>query len=460
MNYFIKLFRTHDELSPRNFRVKNLSLFLIFPAAIIMGDLRYLDQEMSLFGIDSITLILMAYGLGWGVALFVKEQRLMSLLKYMAILSAVLLPFQIFMEVGTTRLWIYLVFHIANGVCVACGFYLFAFVNNNVERFFAIAIAQAYYAFIYTFWDIGHVAGFLKTAGSALVMALLVVVALMPKPTQDSPPQTGESGKGSGAPLVMGIDVMYFLIMHMMMYIEYDETRAISFIYGIGSFVSLALILIIQLKVNKNALTIWNLCLILSVLGTAALLINHAVMINLGSFAYGVGDGMGYVIVFYMLGGALKQSKSYHMYRLCCLITFIEYFVLSAALEYVYAEVDVPNHYLAFAVIFLLVCVCFLIAPALQKKLFDANWTDGYHLMDMSKYKEALAEVEQINVVDRLGLTPREKELFTLLRTDMSPKEIFSELKISRGTYNFHSTNLYRKLGIQSRTELMVKYSE
>ena len=55
-------------------------------------------------------------------------------------------------------------------------------------------------------------------------------------------------------------------------------------------------------------------------------------------------------------------------------------------------------------------------------------------------------------------LTSREREIFTLLLTDKPPKEIASFLKVSYYTVDFHRKNLYRKLGIQSRTELFAKY--
>ena len=55
-------------------------------------------------------------------------------------------------------------------------------------------------------------------------------------------------------------------------------------------------------------------------------------------------------------------------------------------------------------------------------------------------------------------LTSREREILSLLLTDKPPKEIASFLKVSYYTVDFHRKNLYRKLGIQSRTELFAKY--
>ncbi|MDR2597607.1 MAG: helix-turn-helix transcriptional regulator, partial [Treponema sp.] len=55
-------------------------------------------------------------------------------------------------------------------------------------------------------------------------------------------------------------------------------------------------------------------------------------------------------------------------------------------------------------------------------------------------------------------LTAREIEIFNLLLTNLSTKEIASKLELTYSGVNFHIQNLYRKLGIQSRTELLAKF--
>jgi hypothetical protein len=176
MSYIKKLFSIRDELSFRNFRMKNWAAFLIFPIALIFGDLRYLDQEMTLFGIDSTSLILVTYGIGWLIVMAVPKEQLIAVLRIAAVLSAALLPFQIIMDAGLPRLWVFLAFHLANGVCTAIGFYLFCFAFNNVERLSALILIQIYYALIpYMFWDITAVADFMKLYGSAGAAALLLI---------------------------------------------------------------------------------------------------------------------------------------------------------------------------------------------------------------------------------------------------------------------------------------------
>jgi DNA-binding CsgD family transcriptional regulator len=159
-----------------------------------------------------------------------------------------------------------------------------------------------------------------------------------------------------------------------------------------------------------------------------------------------------------MCAGAIKRSKSLRMFRLYCLVFFVEYFVISGLFSLYFNYFDSPNKFLAFGVVLVLVSVSLLLMPFMQKKLFDADWTDGLYLRDMEKYSLPFARTEAINAQNNLDLTPREEEIFTMLLSGRAPKEIAFTLKISYYTVLFHQKNLYRKLGIQSRTELFARF--
>jgi DNA-binding CsgD family transcriptional regulator len=61
--------------------------------------------------------------------------------------------------------------------------------------------------------------------------------------------------------------------------------------------------------------------------------------------------------------------------------------------------------------------------------------------------------------LESMGLTDREKEICELLLTDRTLKEIALILELSYSGTNFHAQKLYAKLGIQNRTELLVRVS-
>jgi len=72
------------------------------------------------------------------------------------------------------------------------------------------------------------------------------------------------------------------------------------------------------------------------------------------------------------------------------------------------------------------------------------------------RLSEVRKELQYIK--EEQNLTVREHEIFTMLLSGKEPKEIAGILKISYSGVNFHIKNLFGKLGIQSRAELLVKF--
>jgi DNA-binding CsgD family transcriptional regulator len=58
---------------------------------------------------------------------------------------------------------------------------------------------------------------------------------------------------------------------------------------------------------------------------------------------------------------------------------------------------------------------------------------------------------------DEVDLTPREKEVLDLLCQGVKPAFISRELRISIGTTNKHIAHIYKKFGVDSKQELLVK---
>jgi len=473
MNGFIsRFFQARDELSLRNLRGGLWPVLLVFPLSVIIGDLRYFDLKIALGGYQSYELMLFPLGMGWLVLALTPKRLIIPLLRIAAVLSAILLPFEVFMPEGLYRLEVFMAFQFLNGICAACAFSLFCFKLNNVERLFGMIVIQFYYGFYYTVWRaFPAVQAVGKTGGSAIVMAvyLAAVFACGRKSDEEQADRStsGQTDSGQtlanrqwseGASFVIALDVVYYMIMCMINYVEWAENSISSMAFGIGSFASIALVIVMQLFANRSALYSWLLFLALSLLGLGVLIYDSPVTRLSGSFAYGMGDGLGYIIIYYLCAGAIKKSKSLKMFRLYCLVFFVEYFGISGMFAHAFDNFAWPNHYLAFGVVLVLCSVCFLLVPLMQKKLFEADWSDGLHLRDMAEYAQPLAATEAITVKDHLDLTDREREIFTMLLKGTSPKEIGYTLNISYHTVVFHQTNLYRKLGLKSRAELLARF--
>lgn len=76
----------------------------------------------------------------------------------------------------------------------------------------------------------------------------------------------------------------------------------------------------------------------------------------------------------------------------------------------------------------------------------------------------ALAETEYRRLMQQYpelaALTKREFEVFAQLLTDKTQIQISEVLFISHSSVHFHCKNIYRKLNISSRKQLLIKYKD
>ena len=76
----------------------------------------------------------------------------------------------------------------------------------------------------------------------------------------------------------------------------------------------------------------------------------------------------------------------------------------------------------------------------------------------------ALAEDEHKRLLEIYpeleNLSKRELEVFAQLLTDKTQALIAEELYMTHSSVHFHCKNIYKKLGISSRKQLLIKYKD
>lgn len=76
----------------------------------------------------------------------------------------------------------------------------------------------------------------------------------------------------------------------------------------------------------------------------------------------------------------------------------------------------------------------------------------------------ALAENEHKRLLEIYpeleNLSRRELEVFAHLLTDKTQAQIAEELFITHSSVHFHCKNIYRKLGIKSRKQILIRYKD
>jgi len=463
---------TRDELSLSNIRKELWAVIIIFPMSVILANMRHFDLSIELAGFQSFELMLYLWGFGWLTLALFPKRLIIPLLKIAAVISATLLLLQLLLTANIpshlpgAQLFVFTAYMFFNGICCACAFFIFCFSLNNVERMTGIILLLFYHSLDFAvFKTFPAVQKIYETWGGIAVMVFfLTVVFLLNKKTEEinidenKNIKTTQDIKEAKVGIIIPLHIAYFSSMLTIHYLEPAENIIFSLPYGLGQFTSIIFTVFVMVLLNRNPLYIWLSFLVFTLFGLSIVNYNSPAAQFSGSLIFGTGDGLGYIITIYLCAGAIKKSKAIKMYRLYCFILFIEYVFISGIFSKVFGYFAESTHTVAFIIVLVLCSLCFLILPYLQKKLFSEDWTDGLSAADIPEYTPALEQAEKADKENNLGLTPREKDVFALLIQNMPLKTIAIELGISFGTVNTHYTSIYRKLGVNNKGDLFLKY--
>ena len=77
----------------------------------------------------------------------------------------------------------------------------------------------------------------------------------------------------------------------------------------------------------------------------------------------------------------------------------------------------------------------------------------------MTLAKKQLQSI-QAQYPELIKLSPREIEVFAYLLTDKTQEEIAKELFISSSSVHFHCKNIYKKLEVSGRRQILIRYKD
>lgn len=456
---FLSLLHAKDNINIRHARIKNLKYMLIFPLAPIFANMQeaLFSRSTSLFGLDAMTLMGSAYCIGAGVLFaLTNEKNMANMARIFAIATAIAFLAWMIMPESRLSLAVAVCFMLGLGGCAACAAYTYTFVLNNTERFLGAAAISLFFALNQLDSGLSFISGiFSKAYLTALVAGTCICLCLYR--TEDFP-LTENKPKASLNPALKL--TLYFFIAHYFVEIFYTylpgtSTPGAMIANGAVGILVVCLAIALQFMTKRS---IWNMCNLFFVAMISTYILyfmpEGSALRNAARFIHGF-EQMGYIAAYYLLGCVFKKHGDFRIFKLCLVtilpISMISY-VIPGAIS-TYSPELLPLVATSVSGIFFIIFI--LLSPAYSKHLFYAEWSDDFHSIDMT---EVLQTMKETDVLEKLNLSPREREVILLLLQGDSAKQIAVKLEISVHTANFHIKNIYKKLGINNRTELFAQF--
>lgn len=201
---------------------------------------------------------------------------------------------------------------------------------------------------------------------------------------------------------------------------------------------------------------IFRQCIPVMAAGIAIFVVGGVPALNLGSFIFLVGRQMFIAVVMALTVYLIRYHESdYYLLSLGVMLGA----TLGSVVGQVFFRVsEVPNDGTLLSPTFIVMMLLFVFVCAMY--LSDASnlktrW--GMISIDDSQEFVGMTVEQSCRVLAReFRLTPREQEIMVELAKGKDRQSIASKLFISEGTVKVHTRNLYQKLGVHSKQELIV----
>jgi DNA-binding NarL/FixJ family response regulator len=161
----------------------------------------------------------------------------------------------------------------------------------------------------------------------------------------------------------------------------------------------------------------------------------------------GLALSLGQVTLLMLIGKVFEDKSNLRAFRVTVSISIVTAGIIGAIVERIMADISIEIT----LTISLFTTGAFLLIGLMFYSITQKEKNDikvGRRIVDANEEKP---DWEQV-------LTPKEKEVFALLLEGLTMRQIAGELHMKYDAVNYHYKNIYRKLNINSRVELIVRY--
>jgi DNA-binding CsgD family transcriptional regulator len=456
---FTGLWRKREGMTLRSIRPAMIVYMLAYPAELILYHIgqSYMAVETKLLGVAAFTPMYIGHIIFSLVIMLLWSDRFKHLVHIsVAVFALGFLPW-LFLPEGTPRLVCAIVAWTGLGGCVTSARCGFAFVSNNAERMAGLMMMFAttcVFAFLQAFAISGVALTYIIPI---LVAATLVFCLLKFKEADFDVKDEATPSDSKGLYWAFVYFTAYFAINGYACELYTEGSQDALVLLAIGKTACILIFFAIMVWWKRSVWHIWNIffvfCVILGVLVVlepqfvASVFVPKNLLVGLCE--------LGWPAALYMLACAQRRFASYRLLKQCTVV-----FVLLAPVTTLsddFANALFPGAIPQITLVYILVVVIgiLILSPFSYKYLFSVNWLSDLTKDDMEPWHE---KVEQADRFEGYGLTPREKQVLALLLSGSTLRQITGRLGIAQGTVNTHADRIYKKIGVNSKAELFVKF--
>ena len=225
--------------------------------------------------------------------------------------------------------------------------------------------------------------------------------------------------------------------------------------YYVGGLIGCLVYFLIYALTTKAYITLVNLSFAFVSIGLLcnAFTSQYPAMAVLFAIFLGIGSTVGMINMYYIIGVIAKKYKSLRYLRLSIILVGICGGVSGIIVGNLIRRVNTFEISVFFSVISVSTMLCIMILTPLLSQHQDFNiWARDSEMSEIDN--------DQLYMFNKYKLSKREIEVCKLLLQGYTLRQISAMLSIAYSTVNTYCTSAYRKLEINSRTELMVLFKD
>lgn len=413
------------------------------------------QSQYSIFGVGGWTVVYALHMIASLIFMLLWSKKFKPLVNISVIIMLLGYIPLIFLPDGTLRLIFAIIGYIGLGGAVTSARCGYAFAANNAERLLGMMImftANIAIRFVKSQFEYSPIV----THALPLVLLLGLAFCLLSFKEQDfEAKEVSSKADARGLYWAFALFIVYFAIDGYNAELVDSSFKSEYLILCIGMAVAGLLLFTLLKRFKLSTWHLWNFFFVFSIgMGVFALFAPQLGTQKPQYLFCGL-SLMGWPLCIYTLGCAQRRFASYALLKKCTLI----YVILSPLTTFAndFVESLFPNSLstVAFVYVLIVVIALLMLSPFSYKFLFSVAWEADMYKRDMGPADLLEKTSDKFEGFD---LTPRQREVATLLLAAKTRRQIAGELKLSESTVKMHTSDLYRKLNINSRSELFLLF--